>query len=106
MNGKTVLIHYREFCEIYNVDQIRTMNLRDLHARVQARFLTGLSDFVKNPCLCLCDGLNASKPLDEDGFRKMVDSISNSTTTRSDNVTLVDKKSTNNIELWLREFGK
>jgi hypothetical protein len=44
--------------------------------------------------------------LDEDGFRKMVDSISNSTTTRSDNVTLVDKKSTNNIELWLREFGK
>jgi len=80
------------------------MRLSDLQASVEARLCRGLNDLVENPYRLLCDGPEASQPLDEEGFYRIIESTSNTTT--CSNVRQVDKTAANTIHLWLREFGK
>lgn len=99
-----VLVHYKKGVHLFTFDDEHPMHLNALQASVEARFFTDLNDFMKNSYHVLCDGPEACKPLDEEGFNRIIGSISNNRTTS--NVRQVDETAVNEIHLWLRHFGK
>ena len=99
-----ILVNYEDSSDIFTCHDVRALTLRDLETRVESRFLKSFNDMVKNSSFRLCDRQNSSEPLNEERFRKMIDSISNLKT--RGNVTLVDKQLTNKIELWFCNPGK
>jgi hypothetical protein len=100
----SVLVQYKNDVHLFKFGDVRSIRLSDLQASAEARFCTGLNDLVEHPCRLLCDGPEAPKPLDEEGFSRIIESASNSATCRT--VRQVDEMPENTIRLWLREFGE